>query len=165
MAANALLYTLQAIVVIAVALVVGLAAWWGFVLYRRLLAPATRTAENLATLTNTAREENLPRKVSLLADELQEAAHEIAGASAALRRFLENEQLSALPADFRETVGKLQDAVERFSATLSRVDQYLRVPEEAKRKVDLFKDVLSALSGGIVAGWKEWHHRKESEES
>ena len=155
------LQTVEAIVLIVVAVIVGAAVWLGFVLFRRLAAPATRTAENLAALSQMAREEEVPRKVSSALVELRDAAHQVSGASEALRRFLENEELSALPADIREAVARLQDSLERFSGTLSSVDQYLHVPQEAKQKLDLFKGVVSALGEGFAAGWQEWRGDRE----
>jgi|GEM_PF-4418874 len=157
------LQVVESIVVIAAAVAVVAVVWWGFALHRKLLSPATRVAENLAALTGMARDEELPRKVSRLFDELRKAAESVAVASKELQRFLADEEFVALPAETRQAVARFQESLERFNATLSQVDTYLKLPEDAKQKFNLLRQVVSAIGDGISAGWEDLRRKQDPE--
>lgn len=147
-------------VLITAAAAIAIAVWWAFTLYRRFSVSANRTAENLAEFTAALRDEELAHKLSLLFDQLRNAAENVAGASRELQQFLANEEFVALPAESRHAIARFHESMKSFTAALNRVDAYLKLPEQTKQKLDLLKQVVSAVGAGIAAGWEDLRGKK-----
>lgn len=173
---------LQAAAAVATVLLCGFvmyAAWKLRNLATSLDESGRKMLDNLAALTEMAREREVPRQAADAAAALKEAseavaqgAYSLSEAAAAVRDFFGSEKAKSVPphihelllqaeelsADLRLTSERIRAAVSAPGDAVARLsDSVAPVLADARKKVGLVQAFLDALLTGVSVSWEEVH--------